>query len=370
LLAGNSAAVRGPRRVALIAITRRGAALATQLAAAWPHADLHVLARWCAAAGPRARPLEGRLAAAVPGLLARYEGLVFFSAVGIAVRLVAPHLRDKWHDPAVVAVDEAGRWAVSVLAGHAGGGNALAQAVAAVLGAQAVITTASEAQGLLPLEALATERGWRLAQPAPTARVSAALVNGERLGWVVDAPLAPMEPPWPCEQFPHLAALAAAGCPGVVVSDRLLAAPLAAVAATRWVVLRPPSLVLGVGASRGASAEEIEALAREAVAAAGLAWESIGLVATLDRKLAEPGLVAFAARHSLPLRGYPAAALASVPVPHPSAVVGAAVGTPSVAEAAALLAAGGMLVVPKRKGRRATVAVARCGTGGEWASCG
>jgi len=57
LLAGNSAAVRGPRRVALIAITRRGAALATQLAAAWPHADLHVLARWCAAAGPRARPL-------------------------------------------------------------------------------------------------------------------------------------------------------------------------------------------------------------------------------------------------------------------------------------------------------------------------
>jgi cobalamin biosynthesis protein CbiG len=359
--AERDAAVGAPRRVALIAITRGGALLAGRLAAAWPHAEPFVLARWQALAGPRARPIHGHLAAAVPALLARYDGLVFFSAVGIAVRLVAPHLRDKWRDPAVVAVDEAGRWAVSVLAGHAGGGNALAAAVAAALGAQAVITTASEARGLQPLEALAAERGWRLAQPAPTARVSAALVNGERVGWVVAAPVgaAAGQPPWPCVRFAEIGALAAAGCPGVVVSDRLLPPTLAPLAAERWVVLRPPTLVLGVGTSRGASADEIEDLARQALGEAGFAWESVGLVATLDRKLAEPGLVAFAARHRLPLRGFPAAALAAVAVPHPSAAVGAAVGTPSVAEAAALLAAGGALVVPKQKGRRVTVAAAR-----------
>jgi cobalamin biosynthesis protein CbiG len=350
-----------PQRLALIAITRRGALLAGRLAAAWPHAEAFALARWQALAGPSAQPIHGRLAAAVPALLARYDGLVFFSAVGIAVRLVAPHLRDKWRDPAVVAVDEAGRWVVSVLAGHAGGGNALAAAVAAVLGAQAVITTASEARGLLSLEALAAAHGWRLALPAPTARVSAALVNGEQVGWVVGAPVgaAAGQPPWACARFADIGALAAAGCPGVVISDRLLPAALAPLAAERWVVLRPPTLVLGVGASRGASADEIEELARRALSEAGFAWESVGLVATLDRKLAEPGVVAFAARHRLPLRGYPAATLAAVVVPHPSAAVGAAVGTPSVAEAAALLAAGGPLVVPKQKGRRVTVAVAR-----------
>jgi cobalamin biosynthesis protein CbiG len=83
------------------------------------------------------------------------------------------------------------------------------------------------------------------------------------------------------------------------------------------------------------------------------------VVATLGRKAQEPGVAAFAARHGLPIRGFPASVLAAVPVPTPSTQVAAHVGTPSVCEAAALLAAGGPLVVPKRKGARATVAIAR-----------
>lgn len=353
--------MKTPSRIGLIALSRRGAAMAARLAAAWPHADTFVTARWRQHAGPRAEVLTEDLASVVPSLLLRHDGLVFFCAVGIAVRLVAPHLQGKWADPAVVAVDDAGRWAVSVLGGHAGGGNALATAVADVLGAQAVITTASEAHGLTPIETLAAERGWRLARPAPMARVAGALVNGERLGWVVDAPLAPAarEPPWPCDRFSDPAALAAAGCPGLVVTDRLLPSALAARARTCWVLLRPPTLVLGVGASTGAAAAEIAALARAAVGDAGFAWESVAAVATLDRKLSEPGLAAFAAREGLLLQGFPAAALASVAVPHPSSAVRTAVGTPSVAEAAALLASGGRLVAAKRKSGRATVAVAR-----------
>jgi cobalamin biosynthesis protein CbiG len=87
-------------------------------------------------------------------------------------------------------------------------------------------------------------------------------------------------------------------------------------------------------------------------------------VATLDRKQGEPGLVAFAAQHGLPVRVYSADALAAVPVAQPSAVVARHVGTPSVCEAAARLAArGGPLVVAKRKSARATVAVARSAVG-------
>jgi cobalamin biosynthesis protein CbiG len=108
------------------------------------------------------------------------------------------------------------------------------------------------------------------------------------------------------------------------------------------------------------SPEEIEALARAALAEAGLAWSSLALVATLDRKLAEPGIAAFAARHALPLRGYAADELALVEVPHPSAAVHQHVGTASVCEAAATLGAdGGPLVAPKRKSAHATVAVTR-----------
>jgi cobalt-precorrin 5A hydrolase/precorrin-3B C17-methyltransferase len=127
------------------------------------------------------------------------------------------------------------------------------------------------------------------------------------------------------------------------------------------VALRPPSLVAGVGASGGAPADDLEGLVAAALAGAGLAPASLAEVATVDLKASEPAVVALAARRGVPLRTFPPAALAAVEVPSPSDVVQAAVGTPSVAEAAALLAAGpgAELVVPKRKSATATVAVAR-----------
>lgn len=130
----------------------------------------------------------------------------------------------------------------------------------------------------------------------------------------------------------------------------------------------PPSLVIGIGASRGAPVDEIVGLIRDTLRAAGLFPLEVRELATANAKADEPGIVAAAALLGIPLRSYTAAALACVEVPHPSGVALAAVGTPSVAEAAAL-AAGGVLLVPKRKscpvGRPAqvTCAVARSGPG-------
>jgi cobalt-precorrin 5A hydrolase/precorrin-3B C17-methyltransferase len=140
------------------------------------------------------------------------------------------------------------------------------------------------------------------------------------------------------------------------VSDRL--------GATGDLLYRPPSLVVGVGASRGAPADEIDDLIATSLAGAGLAAQSVRALATVDLKLDEPGIVAVAERHGWPLVAYPAADLAGVAVPNPSEVVRAAVGTPSVAEAAALVAAreagrGADLVAPKRASAMATAAVAR-----------
>jgi cobalt-precorrin 5A hydrolase/precorrin-3B C17-methyltransferase len=129
-------------------------------------------------------------------------------------------------------------------------------------------------------------------------------------------------------------------------------------------VYRPPSLVVGVGASRGAPADEIEALIRAVLAGAGLAEASVRALATVDIKAAEPGILAVAERRGWPLLTYAAQALAAQPVPNPSEVVRAAVGTPSVAEAAALRAArdagrGATLVATKQASAMATAAVAR-----------
>lgn len=129
----------------------------------------------------------------------------------------------------------------------------------------------------------------------------------------------------------------------------------------------PPSLVVGVGASRGVAVGEVTALIEAALVSAGLVRGRIAELATVEARAAEPGLLAAAGLLGVPLRGYPAGALAAVEVPSPSAAALAAVGTAGVAEAAALLAAGpgGELLVPKRKSSprghpaRATCAVAR-----------
>ena len=253
-----------PRPIAVIAASPPGARLAARLAQAWPEAECHVLARYLADGGGHARPLRPPMSETVGELFERCRGLVVFLPVGAVVRLIAPRLCSKFRDPAVVAVDDGGRYAISVLSSHEGGGNRLAEGVGAVLGAQPIITTASE---------------------------------------------------------------------------RLV--------------------VLGLGCSRGASADELEGLVRAVLAEANSGPGAVRLLATLDRKLAEPGVCAFVERWRLEQRGFSAAELARVAVPHPSDIVRQAVGTPSVAEAAALLASGATeLAVPKRSSAHATAALA------------
>lgn len=288
--------------------------------------------------------LPGVVAGSVPEGWARGEPLVLCMAVGAAVRLVAPHLRDKRTDPPVVTVDDGGRFTVALAGGHHGA-NALARRVAEALGATPVITTASDTLGLPALDSLGTAFGLRLDPGlADTAAVGAALIAGEPV-------TLHRTRPWPTGPLPPGVREAdRPSAPGIVVTDELVDVPRPAV------VYRPASLVVGVGASRGAPAEEIAALVDDALE--GYSPLSVAALATVEAKAREPGILAVAQARGWPLVLHPAHVLAEVGVPSPSEVVRAAVGTPSVAEAAAL-AEGGELLVGKRRSATATVAVAR-----------
>ncbi|WP_330164958.1 precorrin-3B C(17)-methyltransferase [Catellatospora vulcania] len=262
----------------------------------------------------------------------------------------------KHTQPGVVCVDEAGRWAVALLGGHGGGANALAARVSDVLGAAPVVTTGTDASGLPGLDTL----GFAVANPEAVAPVSRALLDGEPV-------LLRSDQVWPLPALPANLGDHPGAARTVLITDRRVpdGGTVDAPDADRAVlVLRPPSLVLGVGASRGVPADEVADLVERVLAEAGLAMESVCAVATADVKADEAGLVAYAASRGLPLVTFPAAELAAVAVPNPSEVVRAAVGTPSVAEAAALLAAGARgraveLVAGKTASAMATVAVAR-----------
>ena len=343
---------RGDERVVAWSLTEAGAAVARRL----PYEHRH-----------------GGLVAGVREQWASVGGFVLVCATGIAVRAIAPLLADKAADPAVVVVDDGGRFAVALTGGHRGGANVLAREVAALLGAEPVVTTASDGAGLPALDDLPG-----FTASGDVASVTRAWLDGSPPAIVVDPALAG----WPLP--PALMSAASIAPPGgapaatlrrsdsaeatvgtgrgprVFVTDREVE-PAAGQA-----VLRPKSLALGVGSSTGADAEGLHRLAMETLAAAGLCPEALGCVATVDRKAAEPAIGELAAALGVGLRTFPPDVLAAIPVPNPSSTVATAVGTPSVAEAAALAAAGraaggagAVLVVEKRRSVEATVAVAR-----------
>jgi len=311
--------------IGLIAVTGGGRANAERLAAAWPGQT-------------RSYDLPARQALA--RAWAQCDGVVCFLAVGATVRLIAPLLNSKWTDPAVVCVDEPGRRAVAVVGGHAAGANALATRVAEVFGADAVITTATDAVSLPGLDTL----GWPTEGAIGT--VSRALLDGERVR------LESAET-WPLPPLP--ASVGSTGEYRILISDQVAAGD------SRTAVLRPPSLVVGahlagLAAGYEVAADEVLRLADRALGEAGLSAASVAtLAATSEDGTTGPGIAAAARKRGWPLVNYPAERLA-----RPGGGGGgvAAPARLSAAEAAALAGAA-ELVVPERGSGNASVAIAR-----------
>ena len=316
--------------IGLVAATENGRRNAAHLATSWDDARLY----------------EGRPREALHRAWGECDAVVLFLATGAAVRLIAPLLQDKHSDPGVVAVDDASLFAVSLCGGHDGGANELAGRVADSLGATPVVTTASDGLGIPALDSFGRDLGLRLEDGSDLAVVGAALVSGETVRLFSDRrlPLGPLPE--------NVVRVDGPEPPLLFVSDRTAGVPRPAV------VYRPPSLVAGVGCSRGASAEEILGLLRASLAEAGLSEGSVAALASVDAKRDEAGLIEVAERLGVPLRFHPAEELAEIETPNPSPVVREAVGTPSVAEAAVLVS-GAELVLQKRKSAMATVALGR-----------
>lgn len=312
------------------------------------------------------RGSHGDLVETIRSEWSEVDAFVLFCATGIAVRSIASLLATKSIDPAVVCVDESGRWVVPLIGGHHGA-NTLAREVAALLGATAVITTATDSSGVVSLDTLPG-----FAVRGDVAGVTRAMLDGESvsihnpLNWPVPPELLTAAGSSPLTKAPEVAptatsnlAEAAEGTPvRIVVSDSYRAED---VQAERTVTLVPRSLVVGIGSSSGAPVDEINDLLVRALRDASLDIGAITALATVDLKAHEPGIVELAIRLGVAMVTFPASVLNDVDVPNPSAAVSAAVGTGSVAEAAALHAAGpkSTLVVTKQRSTMSTVAIAR-----------
>jgi len=337
-------------RIAVWAITPNGAALAERIASGVAQAEVYVSDKPGIAAASAAR--FACLADAVAERFHRCAGHVFVMAAGIVVRTIAPLMIHKTRDPAVVVVDDRGQFAVSLLSGHIGGANRLAEQVAAVIGAHPVITTATDVNVVPAIDVLAMDLGLRIENSQAIKTVNMALLTGSAVE---------VHDPWGVltDRIPNAAAFSSSGAlipARVYADDRISETPPGAL------VLRPPTLVAGIGCNRHTSAAEIRGLLFGTLHEAGLAGASLKRLASIDLKADEPGLATLAQELGLPLEFFSREEIGVVQdaMPTPSAAVEKHIGVKSVCEAAAILASrGGALIVPKRSSRNATVAIAR-----------
>ncbi len=306
----------------------------------------------------------GPLRGVLPSIWREFDAIVAVMALGIVVRLIGPLASDKRSDPAVVVVDDAGRYAICVLGGHGAGANELTREVAEILGATPVITTASESQGLPAVDRIGRNWGWAIERTENLTRVAAAVVRRQTVAVWQDAGSPDWWRPfgtWPdhfirlrsWNEWPALRPAAL-----LVISDRVEPDDLPH---DRTVVYRPPTLVVGIGCRRGTALEAIDAWVEKVFAEHGLARNSLAEVATVTLKVDERGLLAFASERGVPFVAFPPEQLADqAGIESPSELVRSKIGIAAVAEPAALRAAGAArLLVPKQKGPGVTLAVAR-----------
>jgi len=259
------------------------------------------------------------------------NALVFVGAAGIAVRAIAPYVRSKTSDPAVVVVDEGGNFAVPILGGHLGGANGLARRIAALCGAAPVITTATDVNDVFAVDEWARRQNCAVVNPERIKTVSGALLAGGRVEVATRWSIAG-EPP-----------------EGVALT------------------LAPRIVTLGVGCKRGTSPETLEAAFLALLEREHIHEKAVCRVCSIDLKRGEPGLLAFCEARGLPFQTFSAAELAAVEGDFPaSGFVREVAGVDNVCQRAAVLGGGGTLIGTRYAKNGVTMALAEGPFAPDW----
>ena len=308
---------RGPTgRIVLLACTERGFETMRRAASALeeqlPDAQILQTGRCACVAGFEDGP---RLSVAAARWFPEADALIFIAAAGIAVRCIAPFVRDKFRDPAVLAVDENGRFVISLLSGHAGGANRLCGLLAEALGAQPVITTATDGRGLFAVDVFAAENGLQISDRTTAKQISARILAGEILKIYFEEGLQP--PAGSGNRFENdrkgVCRMGVCRTPDRADADIIVSFRYIEGDRKEALYLIPRAVVLGIGCRRGTTVEAVRKAALQILRTSGVFRRAVAGIASIDLKKEEAGLLAFAEEWDLPLTFYAAEELARVP---------------------------------------------------------
>ena len=282
----------------------------------------------------------------------RFDALVFIGALGICVRAIAPCVRSKYTDPAVINIDSSGNHVISVLSGHIGGANRMTLRLAAILGANPVITTQSDNNDLWALDTLGQTYGWKANSTSPLNTVISTFVNTRPVALLLDIKdegtrFMERTAPKHVSLFYHFDDIDQQQFEALIAVT-----PYIYPTSIPTLYYRPAILHLGVGCRRGCSPLGIQKHIFRTLENTGLSPLSLKSVSTIDLKKDEPLIHELVRDNNTELHIYTAEELQGIEVPNPSAKVLDVTSIPGVAEACALKTSGNTrLVLEKQKGK-------------------
>ena len=289
------------------------------------------------------------------------DGIVCLFSLGAVIRLLAPHIKDKKTDPAVIVIDDNANFVISVLSGHLGGANELSNEIAEKIGSTPVITTAADVNKTIAVDLVGKEFGWKIDDDSNVTRISAFMVNKEKIG--IFQNIGKKE--WWKGKFPenitffsNIEDLKASESKGylIITNDQIDDESVL----KNSVVYRVPDLVVGIGLHWDTSKETILNGVNETLEKFELKQKQIARFVSIKKEKDVIGLIELGKEMNIPIEYIDREKLATITAPNPSETVQAFEGTASVSEAAAIKSSSGELIVEKQKfPPNLTVAIAR-----------
>lgn len=348
--------------IAIIAITKNGIDIARSLKTKFTQCEVFVPSKF-SDNDSKINWFDESTTSKVGELFKKYDALVCIFSLGAVIRLISPHMKDKKTDPAVIVIDDTAKFVISTLSGHLGGANKLSEEIADFLGATAVITTAADVNKTIAVDLVGKEFGWTIDNDSTVTKISAFMVNEEKIGMYQDAG----ERNWwtPQKEFPKnvttynsLEELKNSNSKGyLIISDKEIQD---SELLKNSVIYRPKTLVVGVGLHWDTSKETIMDGIEFCMKKFKISSKSIARFASIKKEVNVIGLQELAKEWNVPVDYFEKEELAQIAIPNPSETVQSFEGTPSVSEASALRSSNGKLVVEKQKfPPNLTVAIAR-----------
>ncbi|MDC0450390.1 cobalamin biosynthesis protein [Nitrosopumilus sp.] len=287
------------------------------------------------------------------------NALICLFSLGAVIRLIAPHLKDKKTDPAVIVIDDKMTFVISVLSGHIGGANELTQEISEKLNALPVITTAADVNKTIVVDLVGRQFGWKIDDETTVTKISAHMVNSEPIGVFQQAGNTKWykELPKNVTIYDNLEELKKSNSKAhLIISDAIIDDELA----QESVIYRPQSLVIGIGLHWDTTKDTIREGIEDCLEKFNLSSKCIAKLVSIKKPEDVQGLIDLGKEMEIPVEYVDREELAEIITPNPSSTVKAFEGTASVSEAAAIKVSNGKLIVEKQKfPPNLTIAIAR-----------